>query len=258
MLAVIIIRAVMKRFILLSVILFSVLIGKAQLSIPYTELNYNVHYYWGMIDVSIAHGLLTMQTDGNRFVATLDGNSIPWNGRVYCVSDTLIATMTPGAGLSREHVDYINGWYMKPKVSLYRSGRFNPDLPSNYRNIQGRGTLSANDETMEAIAITADMLGLFYYFREIDFERLEEGQQIVIPVTMQGAPAEKVVITYNGKSHLATHYGFYSTYSVTFEYSYRGRMSGYAANAQVSSDDRIPVSIEASLPIGKVEMTYHP
>ena len=248
----------MKRFVLLSVILFCVLIGKAQLSVPYTELNYNVHYHWGMIDVTIAHGLMTMQTDGNRFVATLDGNSIPWNGRVFCVSDTLIATMTPGAGLSREHVDYINGWYMKPKVSLYRSGGFNPMLLSNYRNIKGQGTLSASNETMEAIAITADMLGLFYYFKEIDFERLAVGQQIVIPVSMLGAPNEKVVITYNGKSYFATDFGSYSTYSVTFEYSYQGKMSGYAVDAQVSSYDRIPVSISACLPIGKVEMIYHP
>ena len=157
----------MKKIVSMLVVFCCVLLSKAQVTVPYTELNYNVHYHWGLIDVNIAHGVLTMQTEGNRFVATLDGNSIPWNGRVYCVSDTLVATMTPGAGLSREHVDYINGWYMKPKVMLYRSGRFDPDLPSNYRSINGQGTLSASGETMEAITITADMRGLFYYFREI-------------------------------------------------------------------------------------------
>lgn len=248
----------MKKIVSMLVVFCCVLLSKAQVTVPYTELNYNVHYHWGLIDVNIAHGVLTMQTEGNRFVATLDGNSIPWNGRVYCVSDTLVATMTPGAGLSREHVDYINGWYMKPKVMLYRSGRFDPDLPSNYRSINGQGTLSASGETMEAITITADMLGLFYYFREIDFEAMTEGQQITIPISMQGGASEQVVVTYNGKSHIATAFGSYSTYSVAFQYSYRGRMSGYTVNAEVSSDDRIPILIAASLPIGKVEMIYHP
>ena len=35
-------------------------------------------------------------------------------------------------------------------------------------------------------------------------------------------------------------------------------MSGYTVNAEVSSDDRIPILIAASLPIGTVEMIYHP
>lgn len=248
----------MKKIVSLLFVLCCVFIGRAQVNIPYTELNYNVHYHWGLIDVMIAHGVVTMHTDGSRFSATLDGNSIPWNGRVFCVSDTLKATMTPGKGLSTETVDYINGWYMKPKVTLYRSNNFNPSLPSNYKNIKGAGSLDAGDDTMEAITVTADMLGLFYYFKEIDFESMSAGQQLTIPIAMKNGNPEKVVITYNGKSHFKTDDGSYSTYSVQFEYTYQGRMSGYAVNAEVSAEERIPVSIGASLPIGKVEMIYHP
>ena len=67
----------MKKIVSMLVVFCCVLLSKAQVTVPYTELNYNVHYHWGLIDVNIAHGVLTMQTEGNRFVATLDGNSIP-------------------------------------------------------------------------------------------------------------------------------------------------------------------------------------
>lgn len=227
------------------------------LEIAPTRLNYNVHYHWGLIDVMIAHGTVGMQTEGETFRATLDGNSIPWNGRVFCVSDTLHAVMSPGPGLSRETVTYENGWYLKPKVMEFRSGGFNPDNPSNYKNIKGQGELNASGETMEAITVTADMLGLFYYFKEIDFGSMQEGQSITIPIAVEGGEPQRVVVTYKGKSSVNASGIDYQTYSTVFEYSYRGAMSGYPVEAQVSVDERIPVTISASLPVGHVEMIYH-
>ena len=98
----------MKKTLLLLVAIFGSFIMKAQVNIPPQEIHYDVHYHWGLIDVMIAHGNVTMETEGNQFRATLDGNSIPWDGRIFCVSDTLHATMQPASGLSRETVTYEN------------------------------------------------------------------------------------------------------------------------------------------------------
>ncbi|MDE6262098.1 MAG: hypothetical protein K2M09_02190 [Muribaculaceae bacterium] len=81
----------MKKFLLFFAALLPSLAASAQVSIPYQEIPYDVHYHWGLIDVMIAHGRATIQSDGRNFSATLDGNSIPWEGRVFCVSDTLNA-----------------------------------------------------------------------------------------------------------------------------------------------------------------------
>ena len=248
----------MKKYLLLMLVLCSVMIGKAQVNIPYQEIRYNVNYHWGLVDVMIAHGVVTLQSDNNRFNATLDGSSIPWEGRVFCVSDTLWTIMTPTDGLSKETVIYQNGWYMKPKVSTYHSGNFDPTNPANYKNIKGEGTLDASGETMEAITVTSDMLVLFYYFKEIDFESMTEGQSITIPIAIEGGSPEKVVVTYNGKSHHKIDNVDYPTYSVMFEYSYNGRMSGYPVDAQVGINDRIPLLISSTLPVGHVEMIYNP
>lgn len=246
----------MKKFLLAILGVAGFTAMHAQVQVPPTELHYNVHYHWGLVNVMIAHGTVNMETDGTKFSASLDGNSIPWEGRVFCVSDTLKADMTPGTPLSKETVTYENGWYLKPKTMQFRSAGFNPDDPANYKNIKGRGELSASEDTMEAITVTADMLGMFYYFKELDFESMSPGQQTVIPIYVQGGSPEKVVVTYNGKSSYNASGTTYPTYSCQFEYSYHGEMSGYPVKTEVARTERIPVLLSASLPIGHVEMIY--
>lgn len=246
----------MKKHVLLLLVLLWAFAGKAQVNIPYQEINYDVHYHWGLINVMIAHGKVTLQTDGTNFNGTLDGNSIPWEGRIFFVSDTLQAKMTPGPGLSKETVVYENGWYMKPKVGEYRAGGFSPTNPASYKNIKGAGELNASGETMEAITVTADMLGMFYYVREIDFESMQPGHQLTIPINVEGGTPERVNVTYEGKSVYTANGVSYGTYAITFEYSYNGVMSGYPVRCEVSSSERIPVLISANLPIGQVEMIY--
>ena len=96
----------MKKTLLLLFAIISAFVSKAQVNIPYQEIGYDVNYRWGLVDVNIAHGVVTIQTDGNQFIASLDGNSIPWEGRVFCISDQLRATMEPTDCMSREIVTY--------------------------------------------------------------------------------------------------------------------------------------------------------
>ena len=240
----------MKKIVLLVYAVFAVISAYANVEIPYQEIPYSVHYHWGLIDVAIGHGKVTLSTEGEQFNATLDGNTIPWEGRIFCVSDTLNATMTPGVPYSHETVNYENGWYLKPKVMEYRSHGFEASNPANYRNIAGQGELSADRQTMEAVTITADMLGMFYYFHEINFADMSSGQQVTIPIT--GGYSRSVTVTYNGESS----YGCFSTYSATFEYEYEGASCGYPVQVQIDRNSRIPVLLSADLAIGHVEMIY--
>lgn len=248
----------MKKALLLLTILFSGLAARAQVNIPPQEIAYDVHYHWGLIDVMIAHGVVSVQTDGNQFYGTLDGNSIPWEGRVFCVSDTLNAVMTPTSGLSHETVTYENGWYRKPSASLYRTGGFDPQDPANYKNIKGQGYLNASGDTMEAITVTADMLGMYYYFHEIDFDSMAPGSSINIPITVDGGYQQNVVVTYHGPSTYSVGGALYPTYSCQFEYSYHGAMSGYPVQVQVARNSRVPLLLSASLPVGQIEMIHNP
>lgn len=247
----------MKKALLLVFSILSAFIAKAQVNIPYQEIPYDVNYRWGLVDVNIAHGVVTLQTDGNQFIASLDGNSIPWEGRVFCISDQLRATMEPTDGLSHEIVTYENGWYRKPLVSQYRDNSYDPNNPANYKNIKGEGSLDADSDTMEAITVTADMLGMFYYFHQINFDTMNPGT-FSIPITVEGGYQQTVSVTYNGKSTYTVGGVTYPTYSVSFEYSYHGAMSGYPVQAQVSVSSRIPLLLSADLPVGHIEMIHNP
>ena len=243
----------MKKLFVLFAMISALTIGaKAQVSIPWQEVHYNVNYHWGLIDVMIARGVVTIQSDGGNFYGTLDGTSIPWEGKIICVSDTLSARME---GMS-ETVLYQNGWYRRPSVSQFRSSTYNPDDPAYYKNINGQGSYNASNDSMEAITVTADMLGMYYFAHAIDFPSLHSGEEIRIPI--RGRFSSEVVITYQGEGTYTVNGDTYPTYNCTFEYAYGGGMSGYPVECRISVRDRIPMFLSANLPVGRVEMLYDP
>ena len=229
---------------------------RAQVSFPAEEIHYNVKYHWGIIDVMIARGSAVVQADGNSFYGTLDGTSIPWEGKIICVSDTLQANITGSGNNLHESVQYQNGWYRHPKVADFRSPRYNPDDPANYKNIAGQGAYNASNDSMEAITITADMLSMYYFAHAIDFPSMSPGQQVTIPI--DGQYSNEVVITYNGEGIYSDGNNNYPTYDCTFQYGYEGSPSVYPVKCKIGRTTRVPVYFSASLPVGEVEMLYEP
>lgn len=247
----------MKKAFLLLVIILTSLLSAAQVDIPFQETHYDVHYHWGPVKVNIGRADITFQApDGRNYYATLDGNTIPWEGRVYCISDTLRAVINPSTGNPSENIQYINGWYMKPKVMEFYSHDFDARNPACYKNILGQGELSADGSTMEAIDVTANMLSLFYFYRTIDFEAMQPGDVVTIPIHNPDTGDEQVRITYNGKCQFSADGMPYAAYDTVFEFSYHGAMSGYPVDCIISASSRIPLCFSASLPIGHVEMIY--
>lgn len=246
----------MKKTLLLLAVLLGFFAADAQVVIPRTEIPYNVKYHWGLIDVMIARGKVVMESDGQQFYGTLDGTSIPWEGRIICVSDTLNAQMHSEGGNMHENVAYQSGWYRHPQVNSFRSATYNPDDPAFFKNISGQGDYDASGDTMEAITVTSDMIGMYYFAKAIDFEALEPGTRLEVPI--DGPYSKMLAITYNGKGTFDANGDTYPTYDCTFEYDYGGTMSGYPVECKISATERIPVFLGASLPLGQVQMLYDP
>lgn len=229
---------------------------KAQVEIPRQEIPYNVNYHWGLVDVMIARGTVTVESGADGFYGTLDGTSIPWEGRIICVSDTLYANMAGQGNNLQETVTYQNGWYRRPYVNSFRSATYNPDDPAFYKNIAGEGSYDASSDSMEAIAVTSDMIGMYYFAHAIDFSSLSPGDRISIPIN--GPYSTEVVITYQGQGLYNVKGDTYPTYNCTFEYAYGGSLSGYPVECKIGATSRIPMFLSASLPVGRVEMLYDP
>ena len=246
----------MKKILLLAFFCITGLILKAGVTIPETDIPYNVNYHWGIIDVNIAHGSVKYHCDGTNFYGTLDGVSIPWEGHVILVSDTLKTQFLANGTYSKEKIEYQAGWYRRPQAKYFRSNTYNASNPANYKNIAGQGNYNASNNSMEAITITSDMLAMFYYAHEINFTNLKPNQVITIPI--EGEYAHEVKITYQGTGSYEIENTQYPTYNVMFEYDYKGKMSGYPVQMRIRQSDRIPIFISASIPVGKVEMIYNP
>ncbi|MCH5218608.1 MAG: hypothetical protein J1F07_08710 [Muribaculaceae bacterium] len=246
----------MKKLLILLSLICACQIANAQISIPRQEIPYNVRYHWGLIDVMIARGIVTIEGNGTNFYGTLDGTSIPWEGHIICVSDTLNANMYVEGGRISESVVYQNGWYRHPSVSDFRGPSYNPADPAIYKSIAGQGTYDASNNSMEAITITSDMIGMYYIAKVVDFSLLKPGNQIVVPI--DGPYSRQLVITYQGQGTYEVNGDTYRTYDCSFEYGYGADMSGYPVQCKIGVADRIPVFLGASLPVGEVEMLYDP
>ena len=248
------VKSSMRKIIFATILGICFVAAKAGVTIPLTEIPYNVNYHWGIIDVNIAHGIVTIESDGNNFHGTLDGVSIPWERHVILVSDTLDFALAPTDGLSKEIVNYQSGWYRRPNANYFRSKQYDPANPANYKNIAGKGDYNASHDSMEAITVTSDMLGMYYYANEIDFPSLKVGEKITIPI--EGQYAQEVVVTYLGEGSYEENNETFPTYNLQFEYTYEGSLSGYQVHMRVGKENRLPLFISASLPVGKVEMLY--
>lgn len=245
----------MKKFLFFILAFCASQLCRAQY-IPYTEIPYNVNYHWGLIDVMIAQGTVKIECNDNQFYGTLDGTSIPWEGKIICVSDTLSARMVNNGDQLREIVDYQNGWYRRPSVEQFRSSGYNAADPAIYKNIHGQGSYDASNDSMEAITVTADMIGMYYYSRIINFNALRPGESFEVQI--DGQFSNKLVVTYQGEGTYEVNGTSYPTYDCSFEYSYGAGMSGYPVECKIGVDNRLPLFLSASLPVGRVEMLYAP
>ena len=227
--------------------IFSTGISSAQ------DLSYDAEYHLGFIKVTAGHADISINIEGDNIFATLNGQSIPWHGRVYAISDTIRASVVGDGRNLAESVITLTGRYSKPKVRQLDSGNYDRSDPGNYQTIYGRGDLSASSETMEAVTITADMLALFKVFRMLDFATMQPDDRLYIPITLPNGDIQHVAITYHGRDT----YRDSQTYSVVFEYTYHGQMSNYPVTCQIDQASRLPLMFSADLKIGHIELVLN-
>lgn len=247
----------MKKTLLCAAVMMALALPSVAQNFETEEIPYDVRYHWGLINKVIGHGVVKIECRDGNFRGTLFGQTQPFEGRIFMVQDTLHARMASGGNVfASERVSFKRGWYFKPTVTQINSRRFNKHDPSCYKNTSGGGSLDASHETMEAVEITVDMLGMFYQFREVNFQAIKPGATYRESITLPGGGTQYVYITYIGPSEY--HHGgrLVPTYKLKFEYTYGSRRTDYPVTCQIDRTSRIPLMLEADLMIGHVEMVY--
>lgn len=219
---------------------------------------YNVLYTLGPFHKEVGHAIVSTSTSGGNFIGVLNGRSFDWGGRIYTVRDTLHATMHRSGpdnpiGID-ERVRFQIGWYAKPLVEEIENGSFSFSNPDNYRNTHGQGQLDASDDTMEAVTITSDMLGLFYFFRHMDFSGLHPSKVYLVPIIRPNGAVQYLSLTYLGPDTCVVNGKSVPTSHVQFDYGFEGESSGYPIDCQVEQGSGVPVEFSAALKIGHFKM----
>lgn len=207
-----------------------------------------IDWKWGFIDMTAAHAHINVQCQNGNFFGTMDGSSIPWEGRVFTVSDTLRCSVTP----EKACISYINGWYSKPKEG--QPANFNN--PASFHTLMGQGTLSASDATMEAVRITANMLNMFYYSRALDLNGSDEA---IYHIPLEGPNGEQntLRISFKGRGPSRANPNYSDVYYAVLDYTIDGEYTGYPVSCEIDASSRIPVYFASNIKIGHVEMNIN-
>ena len=227
-------------------------------NLPDETLQFKVLYKWGLINKTAGRATVSLRPLGNdKYRATLTGRSEPWADNFYKLRDTLHSTMTR-EGLYPIRYDKIaheNGKFSHDIVKFRRNGStFSADCTRIRRNKDNKTSTSTTSLTAEGM--TVDMLGVFYYIRTIDFNAMNPGQSKTINI-FSGKKKEKLTITYHGTKTIDISGKKRDTLYITFTFTTDGRKSSDPIKAWISDDQRrIPLKLEGSLKVGKVQCIY--
>lgn len=244
------------------IIALGIAIKARAVSLPDEQLHYKVTYKWGLIHKQAGTATLSLRNTRSGYKATLTAKSDPWADRIYRLRDTLHSTMSHHDMLPMryERIAHEKGSYARDIVEFSRKGNLFTGHATRYR--RGSDTdspLKQAATTLEAEGPTVDLLSSFYYLRTIDFTHMKAGDKLTLNI-FSGKRKELLHITYKGQDDVKLDDIAYPAYHLEFTFTSDGKKKTSGnINAWISADNlRIPLKLEGSLPVGKVQCFYLP
>ena len=159
-----------------------------------------------------------------------------------------------------ERIAHEKGSYARDIVEFSRKGSLFTGHATRYR--RGSDTdspLKQAATTLEAEGPTVDLLSSFYYLRTIDFTHMKADDKLTLNI-FSGKRKELLHITYKGQDDVKLDDIAYPAYHLEFTFTSDGKKKTSGnINAWISADNlRIPLKLEGSLPVGKVQCFYLP
>jgi hypothetical protein len=224
------------------------------------SLNYRVMYKWGLVQKQAGHvNLATRPGDNGSFRSLLTAASEKWADGLYKVRDTLrgtidVETYEPSF---YEKISHEGGKYKRDVITYSRTGKKVVGTCRRTRQKSDKEQPTTTSLTLEADGLTLDMLSAFYYMRGIDYPKMKQDQSVAMTV-FSGKRKEKLTITYHGRQTLKINDKSYSAYYITFRFTGDGgKKTSDDMHAWISTDaDRIPLKLEGSLAVGKVQCFF--
>lgn len=249
----------MRRFSLLLLALALILPAAAKGFADGESVNYRVMYKWGLINKQAGTvNITTRPAAAGRFDALLTAKSAKWADSFYEVRDTLMGTLNSLTlePSYYEKITHEGGKYKRDHIVYTRTGGTTTGLCTRWRQDKKK-KLTQSQITLTATGLTLDMLSAYYYMRSLDYSAMQPGDTRSLTV-FSGKRKETLTICYHGRTDIEIDKNHYDTYHITFRFTQEGKKkSSDDMDAWLWADrDNLPIKLEGSLTVGKVQCYY--
>lgn len=245
----------MRRFILAAAaaVALAPLAARAW-TVPDETLQYQINYKWGFIDANAGVATVTAENvpGTGTFRATLTGRSVQLLGHEYVGGDTIVGTLMSDTvrSVMTQRLSYSAGEFEIETITY-------PDGSAKDGEIVRRlpdGKVVRSRISHYGGGLTVDLLGVYYYMRQIDYTQMTPGQSVRVNV-FSGKSPETLDVTYNGKVMADSCGCQVETFSVSLDFSTPppGNSSDHLEAWISTGADRVPVRVVGTLKFGRMD-----
>lgn len=225
------------------------------------EINYVVSYKWGIIHKDAGDAKIIKKPKDNGYELKLIGITKPWADRIYKMRDTLVSIVDKKDYLPKKYVRtaHEKGKYSRDEINFQHLGDVTKGTGIKYRQKKD-GTVYQKEIDSEGKSPAYDLLSVFFYLRNLDFESMKPNDVVVTSV-LSGDQSEKLTVSCKGKEKVKLQDKTeQDAWHIQFKFTSRGgKKSSDDIDCWISDDDsRIPLLVIASLPVGHIRCTYQP
>lgn len=225
------------------------------------SLRYVISYKWGIVHKDAGEATLSLRNNGGEYSVMLTAKTKPWADRLYQVRDTLRATIRKSdfKPLQYTKIAHEDGKYNKDHIRYKYNGNTVTGICDIYKKNK-KGVESKTSKTLTGTGPVYDMLSVFYYLREIDYDNLAKGK-VLRATIFSGSQSETITIRCLGKEKIKLkNKTEREAYHIKFNFTSHGKKkSSEDIDSWISTDSsHIPLYLVGSLPIGQVRVYYLP
>ena len=225
------------------------------------QLKYIISYKWGLIHKEAGDAVLSLADKGNAYEVSLTARTRPWADKIYMVRDTLLGSIRKNGfkPLSYSKIAHEKGKYSRDDIVYEHNGDTVAGKVTRIKQNK-KGEISREAKRLNGSGDVFDMLTVFYFLRNIDYNSLKKGERREATI-FSGSKAETLTIKYEGKEEIKLSDGsLRDSYHIKFSFtSGKNKKSSEDMDSWISTDsNHIPLLVTGSLPIGQVRCTYVP
>lgn len=223
------------------------------------SLHYVISYKWGLIHKDAGDATLSLRNHGNEYMIKLTGKTKPWADNFYQVRDTLLGRVKKDGlrPVAYTKIAHEKGKYSRDDISYSHAGKVVGGAAKRIRQ-QKDGSLKATEKQLTGSGDVYDMLSVFYFIRQIDYSKLQKGEEVSATV-FSGSKVETITIRCVGTETIKLRdKSKREAYHIKFKFTTAGKKkSSDDIDTWISTDSsHIPLLVVGSLPVGQVKCYY--